>query len=368
VVAALALGAGSAAGSPAEHWSAAGHLRVRIRVPFFGDIVVARIVVRARPGIGVPVRLRLKAVNADRLSPTIVAVGGVVALHRRPLKYVSTVVMVNRRMPHPKPPAPYDHFLVVDLVDAKGATPADTHQYFTAHVRVAWNILAHFGQPRQQALLDLFQPVDADAETPLQRALAERGLDAIPLAGLPPRSTSARSDTAPPATVLLDTADVAKSACSDDPGHTEKAEKKVEGDLATTLNPISSAPSQSKRCDLSSYSFKNLKLSYSLSKTAYSFSPVAGSVCGDPAKDAWNVSFASTGEGNRTAHPNFATANPSTLETRTFGSGSSIAVKLEYSTDSSPLMKISGAAKGKIAGVVANPAQAALASTAVDKC
>jgi hypothetical protein len=321
----------------------------------------------------VPVRLRLKALNAERISPTVVAVGGVVALHRRPFKYVSSVVMVNRRMPHPRPPTPYDHFLVLDLVDTRGATPADTRRYFAAHVRVAWNVLAHFGRPRQQALIDLFQPVDADAETPLQRALAERGLDAIPLAGLPPRSPSSRTDTAPPATILLDTTDVAKSACSNDTGHTEKAEKKVEGDLATRLNPITTAPSASKRCDLSRYAFKNLKLSYSApsaagKKSTFAFSGVAGSVCGDPAKTPWSVTYASTGEGNRTAKAAFATANPYTIESRSFGSGSSIAVRLQYSTEDTPLMKISGVPKGKVSNVVASPAQASLTSTAVDTC
>jgi hypothetical protein len=369
----LATGAGGAAGSPAGTGAAAAHLHVRIKVPFPGDVVVARIVVRARPGIGVPVRLRLRALNADRISPTIAAVGGVVGLHRRPFKYVTTVVMVNRRMPHPRPSTPYDRFLDVDLVNAMGATPADARQYFGAHIRVAWNIIAHFGAPRQQALLDLFQPVDADAETPLQRALAERGLDAIPLAGLPARSTSSRQDTAPPTAVLTDVTDVAKSACANDAAHTESAKKKVEGDLATTLNPVGATPSGTKRCDLSRYSFKNLKLSYSAPnaagvKAAFAVSNVAGSVCGDPAKTAWSVTFASTGEGTRTAQATFSAANPYTIASRTFASGSSIAIKLEYATDSSPAMKISGTAKGKVANVAASPAQAALASTAVAEC
>jgi hypothetical protein len=368
----LALGAGSAAGAPV-HDSTAGHIRVKIRVPYFGDVTVARIVVRARPGIGVPVRLRLKVVNAAKLSPTIVAVGGVVSLHRRPFKYVSSIVVVNRRMPHKKPPTPYDHFLLVDLVDAKGSTPAETHNYFAAHVRVAWNVLAHFGKPRAQATLDLFQPVDADAETPMQQAIHERGLDAIPLVGLGARSPSSTRDTAPPATILADTTDMAQSACSNDAGHTEKTEKKVENDVQTRLNPISTTPASAKPCDLTRYAFKNLKLAFTAPgeagpKSTFAFSAVAGSVCGDPAKTAWGVTYASTGQGTKTAKPTFSSANPFTIATRTFGTGNSITVKLQYATEDTPLMKISAVAKGKVTHVVASPAQAALTSNAVDSC
>jgi hypothetical protein len=316
----------------------------------------------------VPVRLKLHALNADKLAPWITAVGGVVGLHRRPLKFVTAIAIVNRRAPGTPLPGGqrYATFLAVELLDAKGAAAADAKHYFKAHVRVGEDILTRFGQPDQQ-LTDLFQPVDADADTPLQRALA-RGLPVVPLAGYPPRSTSSRRDTAPPNVILGDVADVGKSACAEDAAHTEAAAKKVEGDLATTLTPVTANPTTEKRCDLSRYSFKNLKLTYSVSGAAYSVSALGGSVCGDPLQTPWDVSFTATGQGTRTVHPKFAAANPATLQTRTFPGGSSLVVKLQYLTEGATAMKVSGTPKGKVTKVVATPAQAAVASAAVSSC
>ena len=373
-VIALLAGAGSGSAAPTVERAATVHLHIRLAIPRPGDIVLARIVIRARPGIGVPVRLRLKALNADKLRPSIIAVGGVVSLHRRPLKYVSVVAIINKRLGLRKPPTPWDRFVDIDLVNAVGATPADAQQYFRAHVRVAHDIIAHFGEPNQQALLDLFQPVDGDTLTPMQQALADRGLDSIPLAGLPARTTSALGQTAPPKAILTDSANAAKSACTNDADHTEKAVKHVEGDVAGPMNQVNANnPTTAKRCDLTRFSFKALKLSYSAPNASgalgsFAFSNIIGSVCGDPLKTAWNVTFASTGEGNKTAQPKFSTANPFTIATRSFGAGSSLTAKLSYDTTSSPVMKVSGTPRGKVTKVVATPAQAAVTSTAVQTC
>ena len=364
-------GAGSGAASPAAHGRAAAHLHVRIHVPLPGDIVVARVVLRGRPGLGVPIRLRLKAVNADKIAPAVVAIGGVVALHRRPLKFVSLIAMVNTHQPGTPPLAkgPFDRYLELDLLDAKGASPADAKVFYSARVHAALDILTNFGQV-PEGLRALFQPVDADTETPFQQAIHDRGLDAIPLAGTSERApASALRAFADPHAVLQDVGDVAESACNEDADHTKEASKKVEGDLATTLVSINSSLTGAKRCDLTKYAFKGLKVSFSLAKTAYSFSTIAGAVCGDPAKTAWDVTYTSTGAGNRTAHPKFSSANPFTLETRRFADGSTVALKLQYSTSGSgPTMAASGSPTGKIGSVVAQPAQAALTSTAVSSC
>lgn len=371
---AVAAGAGSGTAAPTVERAAAVRLHVRIAIPRPGDIVLARIVVRARPGIGVPVRLRLKALNADKLRPSIVAVGGVVSLHRRPLKYVSVVAIINKRVALRKPRTPWDRFVDIDLVNAVGATPADARQYFRGHVRVARDIITHFGEPGQQALLDLFQPVEGDTLTPMQQALADRGLDSIALAGLPARTTSALRETAPPKAILADSADAAKSACSNDADHTEKAVKHVEGDVASTLNPVNANnPTTAKRCDLTRFLFKGLRLSFSAPNPsgalgAFALSNITGSVCGDPLKTAWNVTFASTGEGTRTAQPKFSSANPFTIATRSFGSGSTLAARLQYDTTATPVMKVSGTPKGKVTKVVASPTQVAVTSTAVQAC
>jgi hypothetical protein len=355
--------------------AASAHLFVRIHIPRPGDMVLARVVVRGRPGIGVPVHLKLHALNADKLAPWITAVGGVVGLHRRPLKFVTAIAIVNKRPPKTVAAGeklPYDFHLDVELLNAKGAEPADAKQFFSLHKRIAGDILTRFAQPGQQSLVDLFQPVSADYETPLQRAI-ERGFPVVPLAGFAARSPSALRSDPEPTQILTGVADTAKAACSNDADHTENAEKKLEEHLNTTLVQVTAKPSTTKRCDLSKYSFKGLKLSFSAPKTgggtsAYSLSSIAGSVCGDPLKTAWNVTFTSTGEGNRTAAPKFSAANPATIATRTFAGGSSLVAKLQYLTDDSPLMKVSGTPKGQVTKIVATPAQAAVTATAVDSC
>src|SRR5207244_4404293 len=84
---------------------------------------------------------------------------------------------------------------------------------FRVHERIAGDILGHFGQAGTE-LPDLFQPVDADAETPMQRALREQGRLTVPLVGWPVRAVQGadgRADT-DPSTVLNDVSDVALAA------------------------------------------------------------------------------------------------------------------------------------------------------------
>jgi hypothetical protein len=354
---------------------ASAHLFVRIHVPMPGDVVLARVVVRGRPGIGVPVKLKLHALNADKLAPWITAVGGVVGLKRRPFKFVTVIAIVNKRPPRTagtEARNPYQPYLDVELLDAQGAKPADAKLFFSAHKRVAGDILSRFAQPGQQELVDLFQPVSADYDTPIQRAI-ERGLPVVPLAGFAARSPSGLRTDPEPTQILTGVADTAKAACSNDADHTEKAEKKLEEHLNTTLVQVTTKPSATKKCDLTKFSFKGLKLSFSAPKTGggtstYAFSNITGSVCGDPLSTAWTVTFASTGEANRTASPKFSTANPATIGTRSFTGGSSLTAKLQYVTEDSPLMKVSGTPKGQVTKVVATPAQASVSSTAVETC
>ena len=366
---ALAAATGSASGAPTRERAESAHLGVLLPVPKPGDVVLARVVLRGRPGLGTKVTLKLRAVNADKLAPWITAVGGVVGLHRRPLKFVSAIAIVNKRQPGDRIP-PGTHYqtrLAIELLDSNGAALDDTKKYFKIHVRIARDILTRFGQPDQQPLHDLFQPVDADADTPIQRAIA-RGFPVVPLAGFPARTTSSRRDTAPPNVILADVADVGKSACANDASHTEDAKKKTEGDLATKLAPVASTPASEKRCDLSRYSFKSLKLSYSVAGASYSVSGLGGSVCGDPLQTAWSIAYTSTGVGNG---PRARSSRPRTRprsKPGTFPGGSSFALKLQYLTEDDQTMKLSGVAKGQVTKVVASPAQAAVTSTAVSDC
>lgn len=286
------------------------------------------------------------------------------------------IAVVNRA----EAPPEGDPFMQLALVDRADGVSQNASLYAMAHLRVARNILTSF-RSEPPALLELFQRLDDDPDTAIRRTARNRSLAAATIAGVLGRRRIRGARTAVAAKdeaaskLLNDVVSTAGAACEHDAGHTRSGVQNIQHDAATRLVTVpASAPQGSRQCGPALFAFKGLRLSFSGppkadgSRTAYAASSIAGSVCGDASRDAWEVSFAYTGTSTRHVHPTFATANPFTIHTHSFHDGSAISIKLRYASGAAPQMKVQAESKGKVSNVLAKPAQAAVTVTHPSTC
>jgi hypothetical protein len=123
-----------------------------------------------------------------------------------------------------------------------------------------------------------------------------------------------------------------------------------------------------RKCEFSKYSFAGLKLSFSQGTASYAASNISGTVCGDPLKTAWSVTYSYTGTGSVKTSAKFATANPYAIRKQSFADGSTIAIRLRFTSDVSPKMTVEAVPSGKVGNVKVSPAETAVKVVKVEAC